>query len=505
MTFVSLLVRLEDADALGRLIDSLRLDTTPPSRPCLVPTTRGAAFFATGRASPHRGDVAAVTPRGRLVYLVMNDPGLRDVARGVDGVFVVGIDPASSDMVDPRWHLVRTTVGDAPLALAETAMKLFTPTVSTGRPAVFAARAASLVGSIRAAHRDRTVSGVAITGSLPPTSRRSVTRTRPLLPSLLETAERPVVSDPVDLLLDASSRRSSADAQPPAVPPRRPVQRRVGSWRSGRGMSRVVADQRLADRIVGRSSTIVVVGSRKGGVGKTSHAAGVAIVAGTVLDTVGHRAAILDANIANPDAWGYFDLPAEATTVRALASALARGQTAPRPVNARTPALACFPETRQGVEYSRTDVRRLAAHLRDRFSFVVVDMSNRLPDPTAGPEAAAAAYWLAEADALVLPTACSRQDFNAVLEFLDIDDLPPVVVPCIVPTTRRNRRHPVTQQYLADIADRVNAIVEMPDDADRVRRAGLDGVAVQDLSAALRSAYRQLTEAIADLPARRRR
>ena len=62
----------------------------------------------------------------------------------------------------------------------------------------------------------------------------------------------------------------------------------------------------------------MVIGSRKGGVGKTSHAAGIAIAAGTVLDSVGHRAAIVDANIANPDAWGQLNLPAEAASVATL-------------------------------------------------------------------------------------------------------------------------------------------------------------------------------------------
>ena len=48
------------------------------------------------------------------------------------------------------------------------------------------------------------------------------------------------------------------------------------------------------------------------------------------------------------------------------------------------------------------------------------------------PEAAAAAYWLEHADVLVLPSAASKQDFNGVLDYLDVRDLPPVIVASLV-------------------------------------------------------------------------
>ncbi len=250
---------------------------------------------------------------------------------------------------------------------------------------------------------------------------------------------------------------------------------------------------------------LVVVGSRKGGVGKTSHAAGMAIVAGTVLESAGHRAAVVDANIANPDAWGQLNLPDHAATVRDVVVALTAGNEPPPPIHAATPALACYPERRDGVEYGRTDIRRLATYLRSRYSFIVVDMSNRLPDPMSGPEAAVAAFWLEEADALVLPTASSRQDFNGVLDYLDVRDLPPTVVPCIVSSSRRNRRHPVSRRCLATIAARVERVVEIPDDADSVRLAGLADAPVKDVSPRLGAAYRDLTDAVARLPGRARR
>jgi hypothetical protein len=62
----------------------------------------------------------------------------------------------------------------------------------------------------------------------------------------------------------------------------------------------------------------------------------------------------------------------------------------------------------------------------------------------------------------------------------------------------------MTRQYLESIAARVNCLAQIPDEADTVRLAGLEGAAVEDLSPRLRLAYRELTEAVARLPARSR-
>jgi hypothetical protein len=217
---------------------------------------------------------------------------------------------------------------------------------------------------------------------------------------------------------------------------------------------------------------------------------------------VGHRAAIVDANIANPDAWGHLNLPLGAATVRDTVAALMSNTDPPEPMHATTPALACFPELRETSEYTRTEIRVLAQHLRKRFTFTVVDMSNRLPDPTGGPEAAAAAYWLELADILVLPTASSKHDFNGVLDYLDVDSLPPTVVVYLLPKSRRMRDHPLTRRYLAAIGKRVIDIVNVPEEADLVRFAGMEGVPVESVSPSLRAAYRVLTERLAMAPLR---
>jgi hypothetical protein len=101
---------------------------------------------------------------------------------------------------------------------------------------------------------------------------------------------------------------------------------------------------------------------------------------------------------------------------------------------------------------------------------------------------------------LVLPSAASKQDFNGVLDYLDVADLPPTIVASLVPRTRRNREHPLTRRYMAAITQRVYRVVDIPDDAERVRYAGMQGVPVESVSASLRAAYRELAEAIVLAP-----
>jgi MinD-like ATPase involved in chromosome partitioning or flagellar assembly len=504
--FISLLRGEGEARALAQQLERLAYRSAGPPSVVLVPGVRGLDFFASTARQPaiDRWWGSNVPPSALPVYLLRHEPGLAEWLRGLDGVFMVAVQRSEAAAYS-SWTVIDADDESAPSALATAAVTRF------GRPELDQPSVADIFDRNDAV----TIAGRQYGG-------RAALSGRPRFPSLLrvdgadETAPggSPVTSpDPFDLLAAESSRRKTQSRPMDDSTDERPVRPSASAVSRVRSRLPLLArrgrlattDAGLAALLVNRAPTLVVFGSRKGGVGKTSHAAGIAIAAGGALDSVGHRAAIVDANIANPDAWGQLNLPAHAATVRDVAAALGNGSEPPLPIHAATPALACYPERRDGAEYSRTDIRRLAAHLRARYAFVVVDMSNRLPDPTGGPEATVAAYWLEEADALVLPTATSRQDFNGVLDYLEVSDLPPTVVPCIVSSARRNRHHPVTRQYLDSITARVQRLIEIPDEADSVRLASMEGVAVQDLSPRMRLAYRELTEAVARLPARSRR
>jgi plasmid stabilization system protein ParE len=102
----------------------------------------------------------------------------------------------------------------------------------------------------------------------------------------------------------------------------------------------------------------------------------------------------------------------------------------------------------------------------------------------------------------VLPTTSARADFNGALDYLDVGGLPPTVVAYIVPASRRLRDNPATLEYVRALRRRAASLVEVPDDANAVRLAGMEGVPVEQLSSRLRLAYRELAETIAAMPRR---
>lgn len=483
---VVLLEDAENADAVARMLIDLCVERGRVV--ARIPPIRGIAFFSeSGAQAELDAWWESQIPNGAQILFILDDrDGIPEWLRGLDGHSYVGVASSTrlrayEDQATVKAFMIRSPLDYAAAVMGDLVGEGVYDQLEVARTRSLAA---------------------AFSGTVVPTS-------GPQVDGPLGTTQP--APDPFDLLIamslgqaDAaaatirSSARSASDPEPSAN-----HGLRLPAWTRRRGGRRVLGatgEAELANLLVRRGSTIVAVGSRKGGVGKTSHAAGIAIVAGAALDAVGRCAAIVDANIANPDAWGQLNLPPGAATVRDMVVALVTDQEPPRPVHASTPALACFPESRETSEYSRTEIGFFVAWLRLRYPLVVVDLSNRLPDPTAGPEASAAAYWLEHADVLVLPTAASKQDFNGVLDYLDVRDLPPTIVASLVPRTRRNREHPLAKRYMTAIEQRVFRVVDMPDDAERVRYAGMQGVPVETVSGSLRGAYRELADAIAAAP-----
>jgi MinD-like ATPase involved in chromosome partitioning or flagellar assembly len=476
-----------DAESLARMLDDLRAENA--SVVVRLPPVRGIRFFADGSAQRQLDAWwDAQIPPGALPILVADHRDeLVEWLYGLDGRSYVGVTSAAAAARYDGCAGVRVVMARSALDYAAAVMG---DLVEDG---IYADIEVDRVRALAA-----------------PFPQAPVDNTQRLASPAVDLSDGQD-PDPFDLLIAMSldqaettvvaTSSTTSSALDPIVVERRGM--RLPGWvrRSGyRGGHSDHADRHLADALIRHGSTIVAVGSRKGGVGKTSHAAGVAIVAGAALDLVGRCAAIVDANLANPDAWGQLNLPAGAATVRDMIAALATNGEPPRPVHASTPALACYPESREASEYSRTEIGLLAGHLRSRYPLVIVDLSNRLPDPTGGAEAAAAAYWLEHADVLVLPSAASKQDFNGVLDYLDVRDIPPAIVASLASRTRRNREHPLAKRYMNAIAQRAYRVVEIPDEAERVRYAGMQGVPVETVSSALKAAYRELAEAIAAAP-----
>ncbi len=488
----AVIVLVEDGDttdALMRILTDLCVDTSRLT--VHLPPVRSVGFFADSHSQRQLdawwdAEVPADVPP---LFVVAHREGLPGWLDGLDGRCYVGVRSAEDASEYQHITNVRLVSSGAPLDYAAAVMNDLVADGLYERAEVDRAQSMSARARVEAG-RD--------------------TSSAPFV--LEKDGQGP---DPFDLLIAMTLADASGPARGRASPDspiskRAPARRtlHLPAWARGVGARRgdaAVADRGLADAFIKRGSTIVVVGSRKGGVGKTSHAAGVAIVTGAALDGVGRCAALVDANLANPDAWGQLNLPSGAATVRDVIAALAANHEPPRPVHASTPSLACYPESRDASEYSRTEIGFLAAYLRNKYPLIVIDLSNRLPDVMAGPEAAAAAFWLEHADVLVLPSAASKQDFNGVLDYLDMRDLPPVIVASLVARSRRNREHPLAKRYMSAIAQRAYRVVDMPDDAERVRYAGMQGVPVETVSGALKAAYRDLAMAIAQAPVGARR
>jgi hypothetical protein len=250
--------------------------------------------------------------------------------------------------------------------------------------------------------------------------------------------------------------------------------RRSGfGWRA-RGASPPAELAGLGQDLVRCHSTVVLVGTSKGGPGKTTQAAAISLLGAQAVEPHGGSAVFVDANLNNPDAWKRLGLPPDAATVRGLVDALNRGATPPQGEMARDARLRVYPETRGGgTFYSAAEIDRLVHHLRLHHTVVVVDLPNVLPSLLEGPSEAVMAHWLRHADVFVLPVDLGAGSFVAAGEVLDaLDELvatsvglrmPGLVVPLLVPHGGgKVVRRPEVAELLDHFRDAGAAVVEVP-------------------------------------------
>ena len=231
----------------------------------------------------------------------------------------------------------------------------------------------------------------------------------------------------------------------------------------------------LGQALLRAHSTVVTVGTPKGGPGKTTDAAAIGVLGARAVEPHGGSAVLVDANLNNPDSWRQLAVPSDALTVREVVEALNRGALAPNGEFARNERLRVLPERRSaGSAYSAAEIARLAQHLRQRHTLIVVDLPNSLPSLGEGPKEALVAHWLAHADVVVLPVDLGEASFIAAGEILDaIDELvagsdgrvrrPGLVVPLLLPD---GGRRAVELPAIAELLDHLRAagadVVEVP-------------------------------------------
>ncbi len=222
-------------------------------------------------------------------------------------------------------------------------------------------------------------------------------------------------------------------------------------------------------------STVVTVGTPKGGPGKTTEAAAIGVLGARAVEPHGGSAVLVDANLNNPDSWRQLAVPTDALTVREVVEALNRGALVPNGEFARNERLRVLPERRSaGSAYTAAEIDRLVTHLRLRHTLVVVDLPNTLPSLSEGAKEALVAHWLEHADVAVLPIDLGEASFIAAGEIIDSIDAmvagsngrlrrPGLVVPLLLPG---DGRRALELPAIAELLDHLRAagaeIVEVP-------------------------------------------
>ena len=461
---LTVLVLIEGSQA-SAAVALLERAAAPGSIDVLVPRLRGSEFLAASGPAAAELDAWWQASGGagrRPVVLLSHREGLPELLRGLDAEFLVAVPEQRALGLYAGLEDVRAIVTEEPWRLAEVVLHGYGDGPSPAAP--------------------------------PPPD-----------PFPLLAAAGPLGAPP-----QPSSRPLTRGAilGPSAGPPPRRRRSPQGGTSLGQFFDRIsqlrrpAPGHRLGQAILARKPLLVAVVSRKGGVGKTASAAAVAALLGEAVDEFGHTAALVDANIGNPDAWGRLQVRGQPITVREIIGRLTRGEEPPSPAYAETPALAVYPESREaGDGYAHAQVQRLAGHLKARHAAVVVDLPNRLPS-FSSPDAALAAAWIAEAAVVVIPTTADPAALLGVTEYLNAQSLSgkPVVVPYIVPRLREIRTAPEIRELLERIRSAGASVVEVPDD-DRATLALIRRTAITEAGLALRHAYVALATRVVEAAA----
>ncbi|MHB8507141.1 MAG: hypothetical protein ACYDGR_00640 [Candidatus Dormibacteria bacterium] len=492
ITFTVLLPGV-DGERAGRVLaDALRQPAAELAA-VFLPGVRGKQFFDCPPEVSARLDAEWATRVGRdstPVFVAFDEPGLEEWIPGLDGLAFVGVaDLAAGRRYRPLGPQVHAVASLDPVVIAEYAIQSML--VQSG-------------GSAPHFRDDLEFSDWWVDSV-----------SRPEVAPLPSTSGDPA---PAHLAVPDSGFAHLARAvMPPANPSETLAAPTVDSpGTAGGGFLKKLALRTsrrdpmpadLAPSLLACAPLVVVVASRKGGVGKTASSAGIAVVAGMAMDATGAKAALVDANVGNPAAWGDLNVPDQAATVRACVGRLNANLEPPLPAYANTPGLACYREDRHHSEgYAADEIARFCDYLCRRHSVVVVDMPNRLPGVQSA-EAEVAMHWLALADVLVLPTDAGPEGVIGVGEYLDeverLSDAPglsraiPTVVAFLAPQSRAVRNNPRLAEELSKLEDRAGSVVWVPRDEKAVLALWTER-SITQVSPRLRDAYIRLTGAVVD-------
>lgn len=512
-----------------RVQQMLRAAVNPEARRAVyiqVPEVRGVEFLsATGPVGAGLDSwwQRNILPSSMPIFLAMDEPGLRDWIPGTAGCWFVGVagpddERALGGMVAPVFPVVAS---DAEV-ITEQAMlafggrgevnPVFHPSFPYRQAAMRWRRPVprldppipepTVVDSGHSAIPLRESAGAQYLASAPPPPPQPISYE-------VEPAIAPAQPTRVQPLPSPATTAGGGGLQAALARVQSGSQRLRGLFRSTPGVSSEPS-ARLGPTVNANRPIVAGFASRKGGVGKTTHAAGTAAAIGEALNGLPDTAALVDGNITNPDSWA-LNPPPDSATVRTLVSCLARGADPPPEQYARTPRLAIYPESRDSEEmYTQAEVDLVANYLRRRHSFIAIDLPNALPSLTSGGPGAVASAWLVHCDVVVLPFNADPRARQGLLEYVAVlaDDAAlagiPVVAPYIVSSNRAISTDPAVQADIVELRRRGVEVAEVPDDENALL-ALLKDLPINQASPGLRRAYAQLAETLVDAVLRARR
>jgi septum formation inhibitor-activating ATPase MinD len=203
----------------------------------------------------------------------------------------------------------------------------------------------------------------------------------------------------------------------PLATGRQGLTRRLATLLGGNGKNDSVDVGAIAQALVGAHDTVVLVGSRKGGVGKTTESLAVGFLAAQAVEVLGGSALVVDANLTNADITVKLRLPNEAPTVRDVVTALAANAKAPTPLAVRGSTLRVLGENRETQRYTGLEIEALVGDIRSGYTVAVVDLPNAVPGVEDKAEAAVEA-WLPHADVVIIPIDTSIASFEGAADML---------------------------------------------------------------------------------------
>ena len=256
----------------------------------------------------------------------------------------------------------------------------------------------------------------------------------------------------------------------------------------------------LGARLEARHNVIVGMATSKGGVLKTTHTAGLGLVAETALAPRGGAVAVVEANPDNADLAIDLAIPATAPSVRELIACLESGRETPRAHVVAGTRLEVWPEARQSAGHGSAQIARLHDYLAATYSLVIADFNNCLPDVAGGPAPELLHAWARWIDVWIVPADCSQKALVAAAESIDALTActrgsarsAAFVLPLLVndPGARRDRRH---RDLVDDFRRRGVAVVEVPH-VPRVGRAAMNQWRLTDVHKGLTRAWVALLE-----------